>query len=130
MSNTPPEQPGDAYASKEYYLGTYKGEQPQEDVLRLLSLAEIRIDEASFGRIRARGFRNLTEFQQEKVREAVCHQADYIAENGFESSGMESYSTPDISVTAKKGKSAAEKLHLCPIAYALLKQTGLTERLM
>lgn len=91
-----------------------------------IEFAEIRIDELTFNRIRHIGFENLTEFQQNNIRRAVCLQADYIIENGFEDTPVQSYSVLDISVTVAQGSaSEAERLNMSPVALLLLKQTGL-----
>lgn len=91
-----------------------------------IEFAEIRIDELTFNRIRHIGFENLTEFQQNNIKRAVCLQADHIIENGFEDTPVQSYSVLDISVTVAQGSaSQAEKLNMSPVALLLLKQTGL-----
>lgn len=96
---------------------------------RLISEACIRIDEATFNRIRGVGFDRLTPFQQDCVRKAVCHQAKYISEYGFDESDISSYSVGDISVSVEGGKTAAQKHGLEPLAYSLLKQSGLMSRI-
>lgn len=118
------------YADVGYYLAQYHGEAMSDNntIGKLLSLAEIKVDEVTFNRIGAIGFANLTEFQQEKIRQAVCRQADYISENGYDDAGIQSFSILDISITAKQGTKAYERAGMCPVAFALLRQTGLMNR--
>lgn len=55
------------YADVNFYLESFHGTQEAScEIEASLSLAEIKIDEATFNRIKGRGFENLTEFQQEK----------------------------------------------------------------
>lgn len=96
---------------------------------RLLLQASIKIDEATFNRIRGVGFENLTPFQQDCVRKAVCYQAKYISEHGYDETDISSYSVGDISVSIAAGNTTAAKQGFEPLAYSLLKQSGLLSRL-
>lgn len=120
------------YADLNFYMESFpNGKQEAScDIEASLTLAEIKIDEATFNRIRGRGFENLTEFQQEKIKLAACYQADYIHENGYDGAGIQSYSVLDISVTVKDSGKVSESIGMCPVAYALLQQTGLTGRIV
>lgn len=114
------------YVDVMYYREKHNGKIEEiEDISEKLLLAEIKIDELTFNRIKARGFNNLTPFQQEKIKQAVCRQADYIHENGYDEEGIQSYSVLDISVSMSNSKSEASKLMIDPVALALLRQTGL-----
>lgn len=118
------------YADVNFYLESFHGTQEAScEIEASLSLAEIKIDETTFNRIKGRGFENLTEFQQEKIRLAACYQADYIHENGYDGSSIQSYSVLDISVTVKDSGKVYERLGMSLVAYALLQQTGLTGRI-
>lgn len=123
------------YVSKEYYQETFRGKIPEEDVDKYLKLAENKINRITFNRIVGKGFDNLTEFQKEKVREAVCYQADYICDNGYsneDNSDISSYSVLDISVSVQakdiNSKTQAEVEHISELAYDAIVQTGLTQR--
>ena len=123
------------YVSKEYYLNTFKGKMPDEEIEENLKLAQNKIDRITFNRIVGIGFENLTEFQKEKVRESICYQADYINENGYnneDNSDISSYSVLDISVNVKtkdnNTKTEAELKCMNEMAYDLIVQTGLTQR--
>lgn len=96
---------------------------------RLIAQASIKIDEATFNRIRGVGFEHLTPFQQDCVRKAVCYQAKYISEHGYDETDISSYSVGDISVSVAEGNTTAKKQGFEPIAYSLLKQSGLMSRL-
>lgn len=124
------------YVDIDYYIANRKSSEPDEDctkdIRELLDLAEMKIDEATFNRIRAIGFDNLSEFQQERVRKAVCIQADYIQEYGGDYTDtepqIESYSVLDISVSVSGKQTAAERAGMATLAYKLLEQTGLMRR--
>ena len=119
------------YADVNFYLESFPHGQQEAscEIEASLALAEIKIDEATFNRIKGRGFENLTAFQQERIKLAACYQADYIHENGYDGSGVQSYSVLDISVTVKDSGKVYESLGMSPVAYALLQQTGLTGRI-
>lgn len=118
------------YLTFEEYLMLTDGEGAsdlkEKEILANIRLAEIKVDELTFNRIRHTGFENLTEFQQEKIKQAVQLQADYITENGFDEVNVQSYDVLDISVTVAQNKtSEADRLNVSPAALILLKQTGL-----
>lgn len=106
--------------------GEISGNLSEKKLLRNISLAMLKIDELTFNRIQHIGFENLTGFQKEKIKMAVCEQTDYISENGYEETQVQSFDVLDISVTmAQDGSSQADRLHVSPVALAFLKQTGL-----
>ena len=127
------------YATNEYYSDTFKGNKLPlgvEERNRYLQEASEKIDSITFNRIVARGFDNLTQFQQEKVQMAVCYQAEYIYKNGYNNEDKEdditSYSVLDISVNVKdksdSEKTQAEKEYMSEKAYDLINKTGLMTR--
>ena len=123
------------YVSKEYYQETFKGKIPEKEIEKNLKLAQNKIDRITFNRIVGIGFENLTEFQQEKVRESICYQADYIFDNGYnneDNSDISSYSVLDISVNVQtkdnNSKTQAELECMSELAYDAIVQTGLTQR--
>lgn len=95
----------------------------------LLALAEIKIDELTFNRIKGVGFNRLTPFQQDCIRKATCYQAQYIGENGYDESEIASYSVGDISLSVSGETSQSQRLSVNPVAYSLLKQSGLMTRM-
>ena len=123
------------YVDIDYYIANRKSSEPDaectKDIQELLDLAEMKVDEVTFNRIRGIGFDALTEFQKDKVRKAVCVQADYIQEYGGYTDGepqIESYSVLDISVSVSGKQTAAERAGMATLAYKLLEQTGLMRR--
>lgn len=123
------------YVDIDYYIANRKSSELDaectKDIRELLDLAEMKVDEVTFNRIRGIGFDNLTEFQKDKVRKAVCVQADYIQEYGGYTDGepqIESYSVLDISVSVSGKQTAAERAGMATLAYKLLEQTGLMRR--
>lgn len=120
------------YVDSTYYKEKYHGNIiPDDEIDNKLELAQEKIDSITFNRIVGKGFDNLTEFQKEKVGKAICSQADYIFENGYndeEKSDVSSYSVLDISVSMKDDnskKTLASKMHMSERAYDLISQTGL-----
>ncbi len=72
----------ESYASLLYYKQSFKGSAlSDKDVEKYLKQASRHIDSLTYNRIVGRGFSNLTEFQQELVREVCCEQADFEYEN-------------------------------------------------
>lgn len=120
------------YVDKEYYSNTFKGKNiPDEDIEKYLELAQEKIDSITYNRIVAIGFDNLTEFQKEKISKAICYQAEYIFQNGYndgKNRDVSSYSVLDISVSidnSSNNKTIAQKLNMSEIAYDLVHKTGL-----
>ena len=117
------------YIDSSYYTDTFGGTAiPSNEVGRYLELAQEKIDSVTYNRIVDIGFDKLTEFQQEKVKKAICYQAEYIFENGYNDggAGVASYSVLDISISVDANKqSRASKLSMSEIAYDYIHKTGL-----
>ena len=120
------------YVDKEYYLNIFKGNIiPDKDIEKYLELSQEKIDSITFNRIVAIGFNNLTEFQRGKISKAICYQADYIFQNGYNEENnrnISSYSVLDISVSvdnSNDNKTIAQKLNMSEIAYDFVHKTGL-----
>ena len=105
---------------------------PKEDLVKALRQASRHIDSLTYNWIVGRGFSNLTEFQQNVIRDVVCQQADFEVENADEISMiLSSYSINGVSaqfgdswnVYIDKGVAMKKDV------YALLCQTGLCCRL-
>lgn len=122
-----------SYASENYYEGRYEGTLiPEDDQKKALIQASRHIDALTFNRIVGRGFSNLTEYQQEIIKEVVCQQAEFETENAdMIASVLSSYSINGVSmqfgsawnVFTDKGVAMRRD------TYALLCQTGLCCRL-
>lgn len=120
------------YVDKEYYSNTFKGKIIfDEDIEKYLELAQEKIDSITYNRIVAIGFDNLTKFQKEKISKAICYQADYVFQNGYNDENnrdVSSYSVLDISVSvdnSSNNKTIAQKVNMSEIAYDLVHKTGL-----
>jgi len=122
-----------SYADIDYYLSEFIGEKKISDANDLnekLILASQKIDEITYNRIVGKGFENLTKFQQQKIKDAVCYQANYISENGIENEDITSYSVLDINISIGKKENIAASLNVSEIAYNYIKQTGLSNSIL
>ena len=124
------------YVNKEYYSNEFNGNKiPGEEIEKYLKLAQEKIDSITYNRIIAVGFDNLTEFQKEKIKEAICYQAEYIYTNGYNSEDnrdITSYSVLDISVSvdnSNSNKTIAQKNNMSEMAYDYIHKTGLDSKL-
>ncbi len=81
------------YATPKYYTEEYGGTLiSQDDLVKKLKMAEREIDHLCFGRIKGKGFENLTPFQKDLIQEATCLQADFMQQYGsYINSPMKSY---------------------------------------
>lgn len=100
---------------------------PQNEIMIYLEAASSDVDSMTFNRITACGFDNLTAFQKEKVRSAVCRQAAFRYENAelFESA-IQSYSINGVSVTYDKSRilNIGDTV-TSPVIFSVIKQSGL-----
>ncbi len=120
------------YADAAYYQNIYGGTKMTEDTVieSKLKEAQEKIDSITYNRIVGIGFDRLTEFQKEKVQTAMCVQADYMYDHGYNDENdadISSYSVLDISVNVDRNNkdTVAKKNHMSERAYDLIKQTGL-----
>ncbi len=120
-----------AYVSKIDFSKMFPNSQiPSEEIELYLKTASVDIDSLTFNRIVACGFDSLTQFQKEKVQNAVCRQAELRFQNKelFESV-IQSYSINGVSVTLDKSR----LITICGATtstdiYSELKQSGLCVR--
>ena len=121
------------YVNTSYYLEIFGGIMiPDDELQKRLVTASRHIDSLTYNRIVGQGFSNLTEFQQDIIREVVCQQAEFEYENADEiSTVLSSYSLNGASVqfgsswNVYMDKGVAMRRDV----YALLSQTGLCCRL-
>ena len=95
---------------------------------QFLKDASRNIDTLTFNRIVAKGFDNLTEFQQEIIKECVCKQADFLYENADAiNSVFDTYSINSVTMKFGTGFSVCldDGVPILTSVYAILKQTGL-----
>lgn len=119
------------YVDKEYYLTHSNMAIPDELIERYLSKATRHIDSLTYNRIVGRGFSNLTQFQQEIIKEVICSQAEFELENSdLIDTVLSSYSINGVSMQFGSSwnlyidKGIAIKKDI----YCLLEQTGLVSR--
>lgn len=123
------------YVDKKYYSDEFKGNKvPIDEIEKYLRLAQEKIDSITFNRIVAIGFNNLTKFQQEKIKDAICYQAEYIYVNGYnneDNRDVSSYSVLDISVSVdnSNNKTIAQRENMSEMAYDYVHKTGLDSKL-
>ena len=125
--------PYSPYASEEGDKECYTGALiPEDEQRKALIQASRHIDTLTYNRIVSQGFSNLTEYQQEIIKEVVCQQAEFEYENADEiNSILSSYSINGVSAqfgsnwNVLTDKGVAMKRD----TYALLCQTGLCCRL-
>lgn len=117
------------YVDAVYYKNTYKGMIVPDEVLdiRLVSASD-QIDILTYNRINAAGFDKLTPFQQDKIKKAVCIQADFLHQYGdYVDLPVSSFSAGDISVNLGTG---ANNVNAPRAVINHLRQTGLTCRVL
>lgn len=121
------------YVDMEYYKNSYGGHEETEEIQKYLSRAEKQIDTLTFCRINSIGFSNLTQFQQEQVKYAVCLQAEFIRDNKDELETMlASYSVNGVSMTFQTGDNVKriQNVLIRSDIYAELEKTGLCCRMI
>lgn len=117
------------YVTPDYYQNEYGGSiVPEDDLKKVLRRVSRHIDSLTYNRIVGQGFSNLTEFQQNLIREVVCQQADFEVENAeLINTVLQSYGINGVSMQFGStwniftDKGIAMKRD----TYALLCQTGL-----
>lgn len=89
------------YADKEYYQREYVGIAiPENELEKALKQASRHIDSLTYNRIAGRGFSNLTDFQQEMIKECCCEIADFEYDNSdMINSVLQQYSINGVSMT-------------------------------
>lgn len=117
------------YLSKEEYLEN--GGLIENDIEKYLISASRHIDILTFNRIVAKGFENLTEFQQEIIKTVCFDMANFECENGdLINSVLQSYSVNGVSMQFGSSWNMAviDGVAIRRDTYNLLMQTGLCYR--
>ncbi len=96
----------------------------------LLERASDQADAVCFGRIRRKGFDKLTQFQQEKIKKAVCLHAAFLQSYGQAlESPLESYGINGVSMSFASDRVVRQGgAVVSSEVYSLLSQTGLAQR--
>ena len=118
-----------AYVDYEYYKNTFKGNLDEDTAIKLLEESSDQVDRLTYGRIRKRGFENLTEYQKKMIQKAVCHQAEFINNYGdYLSSPLGGFNIGDVSLSFDKNNQGAGGIIADKKALDYLAQTGLSTR--
>lgn len=121
------------YADETYYKDEYEGNIiPSDQVMKKLKQASRHIDSLTYNRIVGRGFSNLTEFQQDIIKEVCCMQAEFEYEYADEiTSVLSGYSINGVSAQFGNSWNVHVENGVCmqKDVYSLLCQTGLCCRL-
>lgn len=113
------------YIDYSYYTKEFKGTLISEKEQSLLDEASDEVDDMCFGRIRGKGFENLTEYQQGLIRKAICKQAEFKKKYGpFLESPIASYSISKTSMSFDSAK--VNGIDTTDAVIRLLNRTGLT----
>ena len=124
----------ESYADVHYYMNASgvwtEGEPVPEDTL--LCLASDAIDALCYGRIRKVSFEKLTEFQQEKVKKAVCLHAKFLLTYGdLLNSPLSSYGINGVSMSFDASKVVTQGgVTTNQAVMQQLRQSGLATRLI
>lgn len=120
-----------AYATKEMFREKFPNtEMTDSQIVSKLQTASVDIDSLTFNRIVACGFDALTTWQQEKVQNAVCRQAEFRFQNQeLFDSPITSYSINGVSVSFDKSRLVIMSgVTTSADIYSELKQSGLCVR--
>lgn len=113
------------YADYSYYKDVFKGKLINENEENLLQDACNDIDDMVFGRIRGKGFENLTPYQQELIKNAICQHAEFNKKYGtFLNAPVSSYSVGKTSMSFDSKK--LNGIDTASSVIKLLNRTGLT----
>ncbi len=95
----------EVYASKEYYSGEHcTAIIPDDQLETKLKKASRHIDALTYNRIVGKGFSELTEFQQEAVKEVCCSLADFEYEyQDYIENVLQSYGINGVSMSFGTG---------------------------
>ena len=115
------------YASQKYYMNVYKGAAGEGKAKELLAVASMLIDALTYNRIKAVGFKNLTDFQKASVKKACCLIADHMERSGTDIGAyVDSFSLQDMRINMRKRKARPWEAVGCGLwAWLTLTQTGL-----
>lgn len=114
------------YADATYYKDNWHGTViPDEELDKYLMRASLKVDIATYNR--TQDFERLSEYEQNKVRQAVCAEAEAVYEYGENETNIASYSIGDVSVSMGTGTS---EVLTSAIAVQYLNLTNLTCRII
>jgi hypothetical protein len=121
------------YVTPEEYASLGYNAVPECKRIDALKKASRHVDSLTFNRIVGKGFANLTQFQQDIIKEVVCEQADFESENediinsvlsSYGINGVSMNFGPNWNMHIENGVAMKQE------TYSLLSQTGLCCRLV
>lgn len=121
----------ESYADVEFYKNQYGGTILKEDgeIEKALKDAALDVDLLTMNRIVKYGMDMLSAMQKERVKIAVCEQADFKVENAdFLGADIESYKAGDLTVSFGSTFITVNGVQTTERVVVMLKQTGLSTR--
>lgn len=126
------------YIDETFYKDTYKGEPVDSaDFPKLLSAAEMIVEEMTMFRLNAETFESMPETVREKIKSAVCAQIEYLESNGgttflnesdaLQSAALGKFSYSKASESVDSGGNSRADTY-SPLALRYLASTGLLYR--
>ena len=107
-----------------YYTETFKGVMiPVDERDSTLQIAELQLNDLTRNRISS----DLSSTLLEKVKTAICFQADFHYQNGGDMGNVSGFSVDGLSVSYQQGASLK---HISENALLLLKSAGLISRIL
>jgi hypothetical protein len=122
----------DCYADINDYVSLRFGDYKAITDGSLFELASDAVDALCYGRIRKVGFDNLTKFQQEKVKKAVCLHVSFLSTYGdLLNSPLSSYGINGVSMSFDAAKVVTQgNVTTNQAVMQQLRQSGLATRLI
>jgi len=118
-----------SYADYEYYRDIFGGNMDEKEANKFLKEASFEIDNICYGRIKHTGFNNLTEYQQELVKQAVCYRAEFISKYAeYLNMPITGFSAGDISMSFKSENETDIGIYADKRTIEYLARTGLSSR--
>lgn len=118
-----------SYVDENYYTLVFEGKINEEEIRPFLERASDAIDSMTYNRITGKGFNNLTQFQQDKIKKAVCHHAEFMHQYGdYLNSPLSGFSAGSVSVSINTENLNGISTTSQVIQY--LNQSGLTCRVI
>lgn len=117
-----------SYVDSTYYKDIFGGTiLPDVSINQSLERASDQINTLTYNRIVGKGFNNLTEFQQDKIKKAVCIHAEFVEQYGdYIDMPLSGFSAGSTSVSFNANK--VNGITTTQEVLNYLKQTGLTCR--
>ncbi|MFR1708933.1 MAG: hypothetical protein ACLSV2_08540 [Clostridium sp.] len=117
-----------SYVDSTYYKDIFGGTiLPDVSINQSLERASDQINTLTYNRIVGKGFNNLTEFQKDKIKKAVCIHAEFVEQYGdYIDMPLSGFSAGSTSVSFNANK--VNGITTTQEVLNYLKQTGLTCR--